>query len=49
MITFRAAFERDEAFLREVLAEAADWRPETTVRSGDEIMSDPATARYVAG
>ena len=45
----RPALAHDDLFLREVLAVAADWRPEATVRSGDEIMGDPAIAHYVAG
>ncbi len=49
MVTLRAASANDEKFLREVLAAAADWRPGMAVRSGDEIMRDPAVAHYVAG
>lgn len=32
-----------------MLAVAADWRPSTSARSGDEIMRDPNVAHYVAG
>lgn len=49
MVTVRAALANDEPFLRETLASAADWRPEHTVRSGDEVMCDPAIAHYLAG
>lgn len=49
MATVRAALAHDEPFLREVLASAADWRTEHTVRSGDEVMCDPAVAHYLAG
>lgn len=49
MVTVRVARARDEPFLREVLALAADWRTEHTARSGDEVMSDPALAHYLAG
>jgi len=49
MVTLRAASAHDEPFLREVLAVAADWRSETAVRSGDEVMRDPAVAHYLAG
>ena len=48
MVTVRAALAHDEPFLREVLASAADWRPEHAVRSGHEVMCDPAIARYLA-
>ena len=49
MVTLRPATADDEAFLGEMLAEAADWRPEATVRTTDEVLSDPGVAHYVAG
>lgn len=35
--------------LEGVLALAADWRPGAAVRPVDQLMADPALARYVAG
>ena len=39
----------DEAFLQQMLAVAADWRPDIGARSLGEIMSEPALAHYIAG
>ena len=49
MISIRPAVAADEPFLRTVLAAAADWRPGSVVRSGDEVMEDPAIVHYLAG
>jgi GNAT superfamily N-acetyltransferase len=45
----RCATAEDVEFLRDMLAVAADWRPDARVRSMAEIMGDPALAHYVAG
>lgn len=45
----RPATTSDEPFLREMLAEAADWRAGSTVRSGDQVMADPDVAHYLSG
>ena len=49
MLNVRRATPVDVTFLQEMLAIAADWRPESIVRSVAEVMRDPALARYVAG
>lgn len=49
MIELRGAVAQDEPFLRAMLAEAADWRPDSMVRSGDAVLRDQAVARYLAG
>ncbi|MEP4652356.1 MAG: hypothetical protein ABJ314_19430, partial [Ilumatobacter sp.] len=49
VVVLRSATVDDSAFLREMLAVAADWRPEAAARSGDEIVRDPAVAHYVVG
>ncbi len=49
MATVRRATAEDAPFLRQVLAIAADWRPDAEVRSVVEVMADPALAHYVAG
>ena len=45
----RAATPEDAAFLREMLAIAADWRPGSPARPVPEVMREPALAHYVAG
>lgn len=47
--TIRYATAEDDAFLKEMLTVAADWRPGASVRSVAEIMAEPALAHYVAG
>jgi GNAT superfamily N-acetyltransferase len=37
----------DTQFVQEMLAVAADWRPGAHVRPLDEVLADPALARYV--
>jgi ribosomal protein S18 acetylase RimI-like enzyme len=49
MATVRRATAEDSPFLRQVLAIAADWRPDAQVRAVAEVMADPALAHYVAG
>ena len=49
MSLIRRASPEDAAFLQEMLAVAADWRPDAGVRSAAEIMGVPALARYLAG
>jgi GNAT superfamily N-acetyltransferase len=39
----------DTAFLRDMLAVAADWRPDAPQRSVAKIMRDPALAHYLTG
>ncbi len=47
--TIRRATAEDRPFLQEMLAVAADWRPDAYVRSLAELMGEPALAHYVAG
>ncbi len=49
VVILREATEHDGPFLREMLAEAADWRPDAAVRSGDAVVGDPAVSQYVVG
>ncbi len=49
MALIRRATPEDAAFLREMLAVAADWRPDAGVRSAAAIMGVPALAHYIAG
>lgn len=49
MADVRPATSDDAAFLREMLAIAADWRPGSQVRPVAEVMRDPALAHYVLG
>lgn len=49
MATLRSASAQDAAFLGDILAVAADWRPGTCPRSGSEIVGDPHLARYIVG
>jgi ribosomal protein S18 acetylase RimI-like enzyme len=49
MAPVRRATAEDVPFLRQVLAIAADWRPDAQVRAVAEVMADPALAHYVAG
>jgi GNAT superfamily N-acetyltransferase len=46
--TIRRANAEDGPFLQEMLALAANWRPDARVSSVTEIMGEPALARYVA-
>ena len=48
-IVVRRAVASDDAFLRRMLAVAADWRPGAVVRSAAEVVQDPAIAHYVEG
>lgn len=45
----RDATSADGPFLEEMLAVAADWRPDTAVRSTSEVLAEPALAHYVEG
>jgi ribosomal protein S18 acetylase RimI-like enzyme len=49
MAAVRRATGEDAPFLRQVLAIAADWRPDAQVRAIADVMADPALAHYVAG
>ncbi|HZM37464.1 MAG TPA: GNAT family N-acetyltransferase [Acidimicrobiales bacterium] len=49
MATVRRATAADAPFLQQVLAIAADWRPDARVRTVAAVMADPALAHYVAG
>jgi ribosomal protein S18 acetylase RimI-like enzyme len=49
MATVRRATAEDATFLQQVVAIAADWRPDAQVRPVAEVMADPALAHYVAG
>jgi len=49
MPSIRRALIEDAVFLQRMLALAADWQPETAVRSPSEIMDEPALAHYIAG
>ena len=49
MSTIRRATAGDGAFLKAMLAIAADWRPDARVRPVAEIMAEPALAHYAAG
>ena len=49
MVTVRFAAPADEIFLQQMLAVAADWRPDARVRTTADVLSRPALARYVAG
>jgi ribosomal protein S18 acetylase RimI-like enzyme len=48
VVEFRDAAADDGPFLAEMLAVAADWRPQTRLRSADEILDEPEFARYIA-
>lgn len=45
----RPAGAGDTGFLREMLAAAAFWQADAPSVSADEVLADPALARYVAG
>jgi GNAT superfamily N-acetyltransferase len=49
IVGVRAATPEDAAFLREMLAIAADWRPDSPTRPVAEVMREPALAHYVVG
>ena len=49
MVLIRSATAQDDAFLQEMLAIAADWRPGASVRSIREILSEPTLSHYIAG
>lgn len=49
MTTIRPATSADVPFLVQMLAVAADWRPDAVVRAPEEVLRDPALAHYVAG
>jgi GNAT superfamily N-acetyltransferase len=49
MVRTRLATPADRAFLACMLVQAADWRPDAGPRTVDEVLADPALARYVDG
>ena len=49
VIVIRPATAHDVTFLCQMLAVAADWRPDTPTRSVDEVLAEPELAHYVAG
>lgn len=49
MSLIRRATPEDAALLWEMLAVAANWRPDADIRSAAEIMGIPALAHYIAG
>jgi GNAT superfamily N-acetyltransferase len=49
MTRIRPASAEDVPFLQQMLAIAADWRPDAVVRPLGEIMSEPLLAHYIAG
>src|SRR5215211_2677622 len=48
-ISIREARGDDEAFLSEMLYEAATWRPDSAHSSPEEVLSHPAIAVYISG
>lgn len=48
-VTLRPAVATDAPFLREMVASAAQWRPDAPTRPVDEVLVDPAIAHYVSG
>ncbi len=48
VLLIRRATADDAPFLRQMLAVAADWRPQTRLRSIAELMAVPDLAHYVA-
>ena len=49
VIVIRRATADDSVFLHQMLAVAADWRPDTPTRSVADVLRDPDLAHYVAG
>jgi GNAT superfamily N-acetyltransferase len=49
VLNVRMATGDDAAFLEQMLAIAADWRPGSAPRPAAEVMADPDLARYVIG
>jgi GNAT superfamily N-acetyltransferase len=47
MVHVRRAAEDDASFLQEMVATAADWRPDAPVRSVTDVMRVPSLAHYV--
>lgn len=45
----RPASAADSGFLQRMLVVAADWRPDVSRRSVEDVMADPALAHYVEG
>ena len=45
----REAVAGDRDFLADMLVAAANWSPQWKPRSRRRVLSDPATARYIAG
>lgn len=45
----RLARPGDAAFIAEMLAVAADWRPGTTIRDAREVLAEPSLAHYAVG
>lgn len=48
-IVVRRAVPDDLGFLREMLAVAAQWRPEAEPLPVDEVLADPSIGHYVSG
>ena len=48
VVHLRPASAHDAAFLQRMLVCAAEWRPDSTPRSLEEVLADPALAHYVA-
>ena len=48
-IRCRPAGTEDLPFLSAMLGEAAVWRPDKATPTADQVMADPAYARYLAG
>jgi ribosomal protein S18 acetylase RimI-like enzyme len=49
LMKVRDAQGSDFSFLADILAVAADWRPDSVVRSGEEVLRVPAFAHYLEG
>lgn len=49
MVRIRPAVSNDRAFVQHMLVLAADWRPGVRLRTVDEVLAEPALARYVDG
>lgn len=49
VVTIRPASAADIDFLQRMLLIAADWRPDSTSRPMERMLTDPALAHYVVG
>ncbi len=47
--SIRPAAAQDGEFLADMLVEAVNWSPEWKPKSRRQVLSDPRTARYIAG